>query len=441
MNSTSLFRGNVLPTRTLIDATGVVCALGYIALAYFAQQAGEPDLLTYYGILVWTSIPVFCLYLYFVSRDESLPLGTLFFWAIVFRLCGFLGGPFYEDDFYRYLWDGYRFWEAGTPYGIAPDAFFLDQSIPVALQETLHQINNPDLPTIYGPTTQLLFLIGFLLKAGSVSVLQGLLISVDLAILYLLTRLTTVRNTMLYAWCPLVVKEIAFTAHPDALGVCLVLAAIVLMRKERKSLAAVCLGFAVGAKLFALVLVPFVLVRARPKDWLIFIATLGLIYSHFLITAATELDSLIVFAQEWEFNSSLYALLTFVIPASESKILLGIVFAAFTIYYLRLYARSNSTIPRGDWIFGALFILTPVFNAWYMLWVLPFAAIYPSRWAWTASVALLLSYITALQLGNYEMQPYAQPIWARVTEFSVIAIALLWDIHQRRKEQRNRAKG
>ena len=232
MNS-SLNNTNPKSTRILIDATGVFCTLGYGVLAYFARQTGEPSLVAYYGIVIWTAAPVFVFYLYLVRRDESIPLGRLFLWASVFRLCGFLGGPFYEDDFYRYLWDGYRFWETGTPYGETPEAFFLDESVPAVLRDALDQINNPDLPTIYGPTAQLVFLLAYVLKAGSVHAFQGILIIVDLTIIYFLTRLTTVRNVMLYAWCPLVVKEIAFTAHPDALGVCLVLAAIVLVIRDR----------------------------------------------------------------------------------------------------------------------------------------------------------------------------------------------------------------
>ena len=431
----SLLSSRIQSSRILIDATGIFCTLGYGLLAYFARQVGEPDLLTYYGIVVWTAVPVFVLYLYLVRRDESVSIGRLFLWAVAFRLCGFLGGPFYEDDFYRYLWDGYRFWETGTPYGVTPEAFFLDESVPVVLQDALDQINNPDLPTIYGPTAQLVFLLGYLLKAGSVHALQGLLIVVDLTIIYVLTRLTTVRNVMLYAWCPLVVKEIAFTAHPDALGVCLVLAAMVLVIRDRYALAAVCLGFAVGAKVFALVLVPFVLYRAHPRHWMYFLLTLGLLYAPFLLNGATDLDALFVFAKEWEFNSSIFAILSLFMPATFSKLALGATYLALVAYLLRAHGRENNLIPRGDWLFGSLFILSPVFNAWYMLWVLPFAAIYPSRWAWTASVVLLLTYITGLHLGDYEIHPYAQPLLVRLAEFGAIALALVWDVQRNRRNE------
>lgn len=424
-------------TRYIIDAVGLCCALGYVVLVFLARQDGEPELLSYYGVLVWTATPVFCLYLYLVRKDESFPLGRLLFWAIVFRLCGLLGGPFYEDDFYRYLWDGYRFWVAGTPYGVAPEAFFLDASVPIALKGVLDQINHPDISTIYGPLTQLLFLVAFLIQAASITVLQSLLILVDLATIYLLTRLTTTRNVMLYAWCPLVVKEIAFTAHPDGLGICLVLASIVLITNNRNRTAAVFLGLAVGAKLFALALVPFVLKRAKVQHWIYFAGTLVLLYTPFVLFGSTELDSLLVFMREWEFNSSLYGLLSMVIPATPLKILLAGSFGLFLSWYWITYRRDSKTIPRGDWIYGVFFITAPVFNAWYMLWILPFAAIYPSRWAWTASVALLLTYVTGLTLHDYEMQAYAQPSWVRVVEFGAITIALLRDIHRHHQEDLN----
>lgn len=419
-------------TPYAVDCTGLFCSIGYVVLAYFARQSGEPSLLAFYGVVAWTALPVFFLYVYLIRRDEPLPLGRLFLWAIVFRICGLVGGPFYEDDFYRYLWDGYRFWVAGTPYGVSPEAFFLDSSVPTVLQSALDQINNPELPTIYGPTTQLLFLVGFLLKAGDVVALQGLLAAVDLLVVYLLTKLTSTRNVMLYAWCPLVIKEIAFTAHPDGLGVCLLLAAIVLSNERRLALAAVCLGLAVGAKMFALALVPFVLIRAQPRHWLVFLGTLGALYAPFLLGGATDLDALLVFAREWEFNASLYALASSLFAPTLSKILLVLAFGAFYFYCWIAYSREPTAVVRGDWIFGAMFIVAPVFNAWYLLWVLPFAAIYPSRWAWTASVTLLLSYITGIHLNDLDMQAYGQPLWARLIEFGAIAVALFWDLHRHR---------
>ena len=135
-----------------VDAVGAWCALGYAALAFVARQPGEPDLAAFFVLVGWTGLPVFGLYLYFRRRGEPFPVGRLIFWAVVFRICGLAGGPFYEDDFYRYLWDGYRFATTGTPYGAAPEAFFVDPArAGCCSRASSTAINYPELPTIYAP--------------------------------------------------------------------------------------------------------------------------------------------------------------------------------------------------------------------------------------------------------------------------------------------------
>ena len=160
---------------------------------------------------------------------------------------------------------------------------------------------------------------------------------------------------MLYAWCPLVVKEIAFTAHPDGAGACLLLAAIVLARDRRWRMAAVTIGLAAGAKTFGLVLAPLVLAGARVRHWMLFGATLAAVYAPFALRGGSDLASFGVFAREREFNSALFGLLKTVAPPFEARLILGLAFAAFWGCYYERYRRSGAQgVPRGDWIYGAL---------------------------------------------------------------------------------------
>ena len=416
-----------------VDVVGLWCVLGYVALAFLSRRPGEPDLLAFFLLVAWTGLPVFSLYLYFHRCDEPFPLGRLIFWAVIFRICGLVGGPFFEDDFYRYLWDGYRFATIGTPYGAAPEAFFTDPGVPAVFHRILDNINNPELPTIYAPVTQVVFLLGYWLNPGSVTVLQSILIAVDLATIALLLRVAPAGNVMLYAWCPLVVKEIAFTAHPDGIGVGLLLAAIVLARDHRWWGAAVCLGMAVGSKIFALVLVPLVLIGASFGHWVLFVVTLAALYAPFILYGGTDFESLLVFAREWEFNSAAFGLLTTVLRPFEAKLVLGLLCAVFWGRYYFRYSRSNAReVPRGDWLYGVLLMASPVINPWYLLWLLPFAVITPSVSAWTASVAVFLGYVIGLNLNDGDLQPYQQPVWVRPLEFGLILLALAYDLFRRR---------
>ncbi len=124
--------------------------------------------------------------------------------------------------------------------------------------------------------------------------------------------------------------------------------------------------------------------------------------------------------------------MTLALPAFESKLVLGLAGALFWGWYYQRYRRDEGRpVPRGDWVYGVLLAASPVINPWYLLWLLPFAAIFPSVWAWTASMAVLISYVTGLNVNDYELQPYQQPLWARLLEFGLIGLALAWPMFGR----------
>ena len=415
-----------------IDLGGSACLLAYGLLSWITRSSGDPSLHLFLGLSVCVATTTFVLYIYYRHYpDQEFSIARLIGWAVVFRICGLIGGPFYEDDFYRYLWDAFRFIQDGTPYGLPPEAFFHDASVPDQFQRILDGINYPELPTIYGPVTQLVFLGGYGLVPGSVTALQAIMVLFDLMTIGLLLRLTPAPAVLLYAWSPLVIKEIAFTAHPDGVAVFLVLAAVLLARKQKIYGAAIFLALAAGAKIIALLVVPFILMRARLRVWALFFAVLGLIYLPFVLQGSTDLQTLLVFTREWEFNAALFSLWKPWMPNSWARMLSGFLLAVAIASYYFVYRRKvSNTIFRGDWIYGGLFALWPVVNSWYLLWLLPFATIRPSAWAWTASVAVLLSYITGLNLSNMDMHPFAHPDWVRPLEYGLILLALVYDIYR-----------
>lgn len=424
-----------------IDAVGAWCAIGYACLAALSRQPGEPPLPAFFATVAWVSVPLFWLYLSLRRHDVPVPLSRLIFWAVVFRVCGLIGGPIYEDDFYRYLWDGFLFATTGTPYGAAPAEFFGSPDIPSVFQGVLDQVGYPELPTIYAPVTQVTFLLGYWIYPGSVTVLQALMIVADLGIIVLLLRMAPSRNVLLYAWCPLIVKEIAFTAHPDAIGVCLLLGSLVLARQRRFLVAAIVLGLAVASKVLALVLAPLIMIGARKKHYLTLCVTLILIYLPFVRSGGTEFESMQVFGMEWEFNSALFGVASSLLGRATSMTTFGLIFAGLCVSYAVRYFRGGAEdVPRGDWLYGALLAMAPVINPWYVLWLLPFATVYPSAWAWTASVAVLLSYATGLNLNDFTLQPYHVPMWTRAVEFGLIVGALCCDLVLRRRGQPGRSR-
>jgi hypothetical protein len=239
---------------------------------------------------------------------------------------------------------------------------------------------------------------------------------------------------MLYAWCPLVIHETFFNAHPDSLGIALVLAALVSSLGKRPHWAVVLAGLAVGARVFALLLVPFVLLRSSRKGWLLFgVVVLSLYLPFWIMGTAGSAGAMGVFLQDWEFNSSGYAVLSAVFQPRVAKGLAAILFGAFYLLYLRRWWRAGGeSVPRGDWIYGGFFLLAPVVNPWYLLWLLPFAVVYPSFWVVTALIAVSASYIHGLHLLGAGLPSYHHPPWLRPLEFGSIALAGCWDFVRRR---------
>lgn len=99
-------------------------------------------------------------------------------------------------------------------------------------------------------------------------------------------------------------------------------------------------------------------------------------------------------------------------------------------YAVRYWADCRG-LPRGDWLYGLLLALSPVINPWYLLWLLPFAALFPSAWAWTAATTAFIAYVTGLNLDDHSLQAYQQPAWVRPPEFGPILLALVWPVLRR----------
>lgn len=417
-----------------LDLAGTLCGVAYAWLAVLSWESVEVDLGRFFLIicLAWGAT----LGVYFAQRDmcHRFPLIPMLVWGLLFRVLGVLGHPVLEDDYYRYLWDGRTFAVSGNPYTTSPSDYFTHPDVPEEFQKILDRINYPHIPTIYGPMCQYAFLVSYWMAPGQLLPLKLLLVIADIWTIWLLLKLANPVQVLLYTWCPLLIKETAFTAHPETLGVAFLVASLYLRKYAHDSIAAMFAALAVGTKLIAVLLVPFLLCRAGRKNWALFGLSLLVVYLPFWSQGSVgALHGTAAFLQGWEFNSSGYALLVAVFGGFTAKILGTVLFGAFYLSYLWRYrSNAHAAIPRGDWLYGVFFALSPVVNPWYLLWLLPFIALFPSCWGITALSAISLSYAHGLSLGDASLPPYGHPAWARPVEFGVIALAGLYDVWRSR---------
>ena len=159
----------------------------------------------------------------------------------------------------------------------------------------------------------------------------------------------------------------------------------------------------------------------------------------FVWQAGSDLAGLATFANEWQFNSAFYLVLLEFLDFQTIKILSALLFCS--IYAWVLYnwvigqnstGSGNNQLPPGDIIFGAFFLLAPAVNAWYLVWLLAFATLRPSVWAWTASIAVMLSYVTGLTLNDLEMGLYEQPVWAVGLEYGLVFLTFVFALFKKR---------
>lgn len=423
--SLSFFRLDTPQTNAWkLHTAGLVVTAAMGALTWFSH--GE---LSVWKWLTLFSVAWMAFLMAFLSARDVSPkqlLVTLWCWAIALRVVGLVGQPIFEDDFFRYLWDGRQFAVSGNPYQSPPAAHFADASVPEVFQDVLSRINHPDVPTIYGPLCQFVFLLGYWIAPAQLWPIKLLLIAADLAALWFLLRLVAPRQALLYAWCPLLVQETAFTAHPEILGIAPIIIALWGRREQLWIVTGFCCALAVAARIPAILVVPFVLWPVRGKALLAFACTLGLLYAPFWVQGSdADFAALRAFGSEWEFNSSVFAIIKAVGGWEFAKLSCAILFLSFyAAWWLR---HRNAPVVRGDIVFGAFFLLSAVVNPWYVLWLLPFVAMRPSAAGLAALAAVSLSYLHGANLQLRALGSYDHPQWLRPLEYGIVLAAALFD--------------
>ena len=206
------------------------------------------------------------------------------------RLVALFTCPILELDYYRYLWDGRVAVEGVSPYRYAPEQIL---NAPLDAADSLRDLNSlatrsegnhtilsrihyKTHTTIYPPVSQFVFSMAMSVVPESASVkaqvtsMKFVLLLFDLGTLLLVFCLlkTLSRHVgwlIVYAWNPLVIKEIANGGHLDSIATWLtVLSVFAFVRWWRADsqrhhwvvASAIALGLGVGAKLFSVIVFP-----------------------------------------------------------------------------------------------------------------------------------------------------------------------------------------
>ncbi len=357
-----------------------------------------------------------------VARPGVLPASLILVLAIVFRLLLLPAGYdfeknswqrliLYDDDVWRYLWEGHVGALGLNPLDTPPRAL---EEYELELQDpALHAVIYEDrkwgqvfdnvgyrqFASPYGHVAQAVFQLSHAIRPGSLLVWRLLMIAFDVGSILLLLMICRRLEAgtwpvAAYAWNPLVIKELAGSAHIDAVLVFFLLAGVLAVLASAGKRGSVALALAALVKPIPAALTPAFFKRA---GWL---ATLPMIVAIALMAWSQPLG-MKAYAEDWYFNQGFSRFLP---PERWLDLALPAV-AVGAVVIVRFFRDDRSPAALIDqclWVFGAFLLTTPMVAPWYFTWLLPFAAL-RRAWFWLVfSGTVFLSYHAYLEMKEYE---------------------------------------
>ena len=340
--------------------------------------------------------------------------------------------PTLSDDVLRYIWDGKVAAAGFNPYALAPAAEEL-----TPLRDATWRPPHAEIPTVYPPLSVAAFSIASRLPFPLLG-WKLMATAADLLGCWLLLALARSRGlpegrTVWYAWNPLVALEVAGMGHVDVLGVVAVIAAVLwlasrLGRPFGLETAGTLAAAGVLAKLVPAAALPM-WARQSGRPWRFLVVAGGLVALAVLpvLTATGGVPKgLVAYGVSWEFNGPLFEPLWRLLDAAGAapalargldrlkqwtemweawnpiypylypQFLAKLVLAAAMGVAVLLSLRERDPVAGTQRLLGRLLLCSATVYPWYVLWVLPFAAL-RRQTAWLALSALvLLSYLVLM---------------------------------------------
>ena len=393
------------------------------------------------------------------------PLSWVLLFAFLLRAILLPSRPVQEDDIYRYVWDGKVVAAGLDPYLATPGEVSDFPALPVAgggrrdrrallerfehvehaseaNREILARVNNRGYASIYAPLLQFVFALhGRFVPSDwpaerQITAMKCLLALFDLGLLALLPLLLGLVGlprglVVLYAWCPLVLKECANSGHLDAVPAFFVVAALiaaVLAGRTRDSATAigwalaagVALALAFGTKLYPLLLVPVVWRRlgvVRGAVVALAFSNVAAVQFGFFPEGAEQRNRVVrLFAHTWENHGAIFlSLRTYLewltanaevsfdvagveVVQSRGDQLARQVASACVVFAVLWNTWKTTTrieaahfLERCFLVIATLFLVGPVGFPWYFVWLAPLLP-FVRRRAWLVLPGILMLY-------------------------------------------------
>jgi alpha-1,6-mannosyltransferase len=332
--------------------------------------------------------------------------------AIAARLLVAAAPPMLESDYMRYLWDGAVTSHAINPYRYAPADVLAgtvtdqDREILADLASrgdaVLNHVNHPHLTTIYPPVAQGAFAAAYAVAPWSPRGLRVVFAVADAATAVLLSRLLRALSLppsrlAVYAWNPLLLREVYSSLHMDVLLLPLIAGSLLAAIRARHASASVWLVVASAVKVWPIALLPITL-RPMLGRWrrlgpaLLACGLLAaVLWLPVFLVSHGHNSGFLAYGRGWQNNDGFFRAgiwiterLLEMLGAEpwHSHAIMRVValtlVAGVVLHQSRTSAPdAQALVARCLWVVGAIFVLAPTQFPWYWMWCLPLLTLRP----------------------------------------------------------------
>ena len=362
------------------------------------------------------------------SAKFNIPVLVILF-GILFRVTLIPSAPATSPDVYRYIWEGKVVYNGYNPYAYSPYAPQLQD----LRDDNYSKVTFKDIPTIYPPFAQVVFLLSYTAAGNSPTGLKLIYLLCEIITMIFLIKLLYLKKinpnyVVLYAWLPLPIMEYFVNAHIDVVGIMFLVLFLYYLEKENLPASVFAFTFSVLTKLYPVFLIPLLVKRLRARRFfyfvMIFAFTSALFYFPFIDGSISIKNALFNYLGRWEFNASVYYILTAIVPDRETARMICAILLFISIGYIANYYRDFVKAVFG--VMLAVLIFSPTLYPWYLGWIgalNPFAGFYS-----------VLSILFTINLSNFS--PLGN-VWHEYfpvlfTEYAIFFILLAYDLYHQR---------
>ncbi len=357
---------------------GVNFRLGEV-LVQFGILATPPQSIVSYLIQLFPLTVFYLLALGLAARvkteDGKTLVPEILIFATLFRLFLVPMETSLSSDIYRYIWDG-RVQVAGkmNPYLYPP----ADKRLaPLRDQEIYPYINRKEARTVYPAGAQILFRTLYQAGLDSPVDLKAAALGAEALTFLLLFLILKERRLpqnwiLFYAWNPLIIYELFYSAHLESFMLPPLMGFVYLFLRGRLRTAG---GFSDPYEIFNPGLPQIALLRAAKL---------------------------------------------FTLPSSSIRFVLFFCFLAFLILFIRRTKEHTDDLVTKCYIVlsGYILLIYPALHPWYLSVLVPFLCVVPSR-AW-----LYLSLVLPLSYLKYLTSDGTMPVWVSLAQFVPLYLLL-----------------